>query len=189
MSTASPVWVWTPLFSHAVGDLEPQKVPDTHIIRFDPADPGKMLLSFRRIREDEGDRPVTVFDVARFPDDKAWAYVADGVNRSGANPLRGLGAVLREPFIDVSRLYSVPAGENGLEVVSLGARYPAIESGLFESSRGRPICSCLHEAAILAHAEGLAVTGVLVAEAHVPGFNFGLVQKSYVLGLSVHRTI
>ena len=144
MSKASPLWVWTPLFSHAVGDLEPQKVPDTHIIRFDPADPGEMLAAFRLIREDEGDRPVIIFDIARFSDDRDWAYIADGVNRSGSNPLRGLGAVMREPFIDVSRLYSVPVGETGLEVVGLGARYPAIESGPFEPSRGRPICGYLH---------------------------------------------
>ncbi len=176
MSKVSPLWVWTPHFSRAMAAAGLKPDPDIRTIRFDPADPEKLLLSFRRIREDEGNRPVTVFDIARFPDDKAWAYVADAVNRSGANPLRGMGAVMREPFIDVSHLYSVPAGETGLEVVSLGARYLGIDSVPSEIFPGRPICSCLHDAAILAHAEGLAVTGVLVAEAHVPYFDFSPFQ-------------
>lgn len=158
----------------AAAGLKPD--PDIRTIRFDPADPEKLLLSFRRIREDEGNRPVTVFDIARFPDDKAWAYVADAVNRSGANPLRGLGAVLREPFLDVSRLYSVPAGETGLVAVSLGARYDAAKDDPVMRSTGRPVCSYLHDAAILAHAEGLAVTGIVVAESHVPRFDFRLVR-------------
>jgi len=135
-----------------------------------------MLSTFRRIREAEGDQPVIIFDIARFSDETKWSYVADGVNRSGANPLRGLGAVMREPFIDVSRLYSVPAGETGLEVVSLGARYDAAEDNPLADSTGRPVCSYLHSAAILAHAEGLAVTGVLVAEAYVPRFDFRQVR-------------
>ncbi len=173
----SPVWVWTPLFSRRIATAGLEPAPDIRIIRFDPAGPEKLLLSFRRIREDEGDRPVIIFDIARLPDDKAWAYVADAVNRSGANPLRGLGAVLREPFIDVSRLYSVPAGQTGLEVVSLGARFSSIDSMPSEISPGRPLCSYLHDAAILAHAEGLAVTGIVVAESHASRFDFGQVLR------------
>ena len=172
----STLWVWTPLFSRSVSPEGLDPDPNIRIIRFDPADPEKLLLSFRQIREAEGDRPVTVFDIARFPDETEWAYVADAVNRSGINPLRGLGAVMREPFIDVSRLYSVPAGENGLEVVSLGTRYDAAEDNPFADSLGRPVCGCLHDAAILAHAEGLAVTGILVAESHAPRFDFSRFQ-------------
>ncbi len=174
----SPVWVWTPHFSRGVAAAGLNPDPDARIIRFDPADPGQLLFAFRRIREAEGARPVLVFDVARFPDKTEWTYVADGVSRSGANPLRGLGAVTREPFIDVSRLYSIPVGETGLEVVSLGARYNAAEDNPLADPLGRPVCGYLHDAAILAHAEGLAVTGVLVAEQHVPGFDFGLVKQS-----------
>lgn len=177
MSKASPVWVWTPLFSRRVAAAGLEPAPDIRIIRFDPADPGKMLFTFRQLREAEGDRPVIIFDVARFPDETEWAYVADVVNRSGTNPLRGLGAVTREPFVDVSRLYRVPAGKTGLEVVSLGARYPGGDSVLSEIFPDRPVCGYLHDAAILAHAEGLAVTGVLVAEAHLSGFDFRRVWK------------
>lgn len=173
--TVAPVWVFTPHFSRSVAaGLKPD--PDIRIIRFDPADPGGMLTTFRQIRENEGDRPVLIFDTARFPDKTEWAYAADGVNRSGANPLWGLGALMREPFIDVSRLYSVPAGKTGLEVVSLGARYNAAEDNPLADSPGRPVCGYLQDAAILAHAEGLAVTGVLVAEAHVTRFDFSQFQ-------------
>lgn len=168
----SPVWVWTPNFSRALAIAGLKPDPDIRIILYDPADPEKLLLSFRRIREDEGDRPVIVFDTARFPDKTEWAYVAEGVNRSGANPLRGLGAVMREPFIDLSQLYSVPASETGLEVVSLGARYDTAEDNPLAHSMGRPVCGYLHDAAILAHAEGLTVTGVLVAESYVSRFDF-----------------
>ena len=177
MTTVTPVWVWTPNFSRALAAAGLKQDPDIRIIRFDPADPGGMLSTFRQLREAEGARPVIIFDTARFPDITEWAYVADGVNRSGANPLIGLGAVMREPFIDVSRLYSVPASETGLEVVCLGARYDAAEdSPLADSPGGRPVCGYLQDAAILAHAEGLAVTGVLVAEQHITRFDFSQFQ-------------
>ncbi len=64
----------------------------------------------------------------------------------------------------------------GLEVVSLGARYDTAEDNPLANSLGRPVCGYLHDAAILAHAEGLAVTGVLVAELHAARFNFDKLQ-------------
>ncbi|MBA7708984.1 hypothetical protein ES703_117891 [subsurface metagenome] len=176
MTTVSPVWVWTPHFARAMAAAGLKPDPDIRIIRFDPANPGGMLSTFRQLREAEGARPVIIFDTARFPDITEWAYAADGVNRSGANPLRGLGTVMRQPFIDVSRLYSVPAGETGREVVCLGARYDAAEDNPLADSPGRPVCGYLQEAAILAHAEGLAVTGVLVAESHITRFDFSQFQ-------------
>ena len=172
----SPVWIWTPHFSRGVAAAGFKPDPDARIFRFDPAAPDQLLFAFRRIREAEGPRPVLVFDVARFPDKTEWTYIADGVNRSGSNPLRGLGAVTREPFIDVSRLYNVPVGEVGLEVVSLGARYDAAEYNPLADSLGWPVCGHLQSAAILAHAEGLTVTGVLVAEAYVSRFDFQQVR-------------
>ena len=59
---------------------------------------------------------------------------------------------------------------------TLGARYDAAEDNPFADSLGRPLCSYLHDAAILAHAEGFAVTGVLVAESHVSRFDFQQVR-------------
>jgi|GEM_PF-6295210 len=176
MTTVTPVWVWTPHFSRAMAAAGLKPDPDIRIIRFDPADPGGMLSTFRQLREAEGAQPVLIFDTARFPDITEWAYAADGVNRSGANPLRGLGAVMREPFIDVSHLYIVPSGETGLEVVCLGARYDEAEDSPLADSLGRPVCGYLQDAAILAHAEGFTVTGVLVAEAHISRFDFSQFQ-------------
>ncbi|MFB0516573.1 MAG: hypothetical protein ACETWG_08210 [Candidatus Neomarinimicrobiota bacterium] len=135
-----------------------------------------MLLAFRQLRAERGLVPVTVFDVARFPDDRPWAYVADGLNKSGVNPLRGLGALLREPFVDLSRLYLVPQGQSGVEAVALGARYPGTDLDSPAHSRRLPVCSYLHDAAILAHVEGLLVTGVLVAETHLRSFDFQQVR-------------
>ncbi len=176
MTTVTPVWVWTPHFARSVVAAGLKPDPDIRIIRFDPANPGGMLSTFRQLREAEGARPVLIFDTARFSDKTEWAYAADGVNRSGANSLRGLGAVMREPFIDVSRLYSVPAGKTGLEVVCLGARYDAAEYNPLADSVDRPICGYLQSAAILAHAEGFTVTGIVVAESYVPRFDFQRVR-------------
>lgn len=176
MKRDPPIWVWTPLFSRAIGDLEYQTVSGARIVWFEPEEPRLMLSSFLQLHEERGTQPAIIFDIARFPDETEWAYVADGTNRSGANPLRGLRALMREPFIDLSRLYYVPNGETGREVVALGARYSEIESATFKPARGRPVCSYLHNAAILAHAAGLPVTGVLVAEAHVPQFDPAMIQ-------------
>ena len=177
MKRDPPIWVWTPLFSRAIGDLEHQMVSGARIVWFEPEEPQLMLRSFLQFHEEQGAQPVIIFDIARFPDDSRWAYVADGVNRSGTNPLRGLGAVMREPFIDVSRLYHVPEGQAGIEAVFLGERYPESVS---EASGPETVtlaaCSHLHSAAILAHTAGLLVTGVLVAEAHVPRFDLQQVR-------------
>ena len=146
------------------------------MVRFLPDRLREMLLTFRRIRKQEGAAPVIVLDVALFPDDTAWAYVADSVNRSGSNPLVGLGPLLTVPFPDLSRLYHVPAGHEGVTAVSLGTGFPpdpALPPGV---TVGRILCGYLQHAAILAHVEGLPVTGVLVAEDQVPGFDLPELQ-------------
>ena len=132
---------------------------------YDPSDPGGALMSLRRLREEGFPGGVTIFDLARFPADRTWAYVADGINRSGGNPLRGLGSIMEEPFVDLSGLYTLPDGAAGVVAVALGERYPGELSD-------RPVCSHLHDAAILAHTAGLPVTGVLVEEFHVADFDF-----------------
>ncbi|UCD37379.1 MAG: hypothetical protein JSW54_11180 [Fidelibacterota bacterium] len=131
-----------------------------------------MLLTFRSLYDEQGSLTVIVFDVARFPDDTKWAYVADAVGRSGANPLRGLGRLLRSPFIDVSRLYHLPADETGVVATSLGARYSELAPDAALLHSGRPLCGELHSAAVIAHAERLQVTGVLVAEPYLHEFDF-----------------
>lgn len=130
-----------------------------------------MLLTFRRLKAERADQPVVIFDIARFPNGASWAYVADGVNRSGTNPLRGLGTLMRQPFVDVSRLYHLPEGCEGVELVALGSRYPGGEALLAGLRPGRALGGYLHAAAILAHTEGLRVTGVLVVESHAAHFD------------------
>lgn len=169
MTAPAPLWVWTPAFaqSREVAGRAPGEV--AHTIGYDPGKPAAALQNFRRLGEEGIHEPVIVVDVARFPDDSDWAYVADGINRSGVNPLRGLGALLREPFVDLTRLFHVPAGSKGVVAVFLGARYPG-------EPADQPVCSYLQEAAILAHTADLPVLGVLVAEAHVAAFDFGQVR-------------
>ncbi len=174
MNPPSTFWVWTPLFAGLFSGRDSQPDSIISVVLYDPANVEQILRSFRDVYENEGTRSATIFDVAHFPDDSSWCYVTDAVNRSGVNPLRGLGTVTRKPFIDLSYLYQVPAGEIGREVVALGDRYRDTNPAAFTSAVGRPLCSHLHDAAILAHAENLTVTGILVAEGYVPRFDFSL---------------
>lgn len=159
------IWVWTPLFSQGIRLAGSRWPGDGTILQPDMTQPKETLSALRRALEGDRGAVVAVCDVARFPDQTLWAYVADGINKSGANPLRGLGPALKEPFMDVSRLYQVPRGETGVVAVSLGDRYPRRADG------PGIICSHLQTVALLAHATGMAVTGVLVSEAHLPDFS------------------
>ena len=166
MVTESRIIVVTPLLHRARTGIGLGE----NIIHFDPARPREMLLEFRRLAEEDTPPHVYVLDVGRFSDETQWAFVSDAVGRSGANPLRGLGPIMKEPFVDVTRLYHVPEDSTGVEVVALGNRFRADPGLIADVARARPICSHLHAAAILAHAEGLRVTGVLVAEPAIPEF-------------------
>ena len=161
MKAASTIWAWTSLFSQ--GGLAADSAPPSglKILRPDVRVPRKLLLAFRHSVKADKVRSVVIFDVARFPGKGPWAYVADGINKSGANPLRGLGPLLSQPFTDTSRLYQVPLDETGVVANSLGDRYPG------SSDRPDIICSHLQTLALLAHAAGAAVTGVLVAESQL----------------------
>ncbi len=191
MTDPSPLWVWTPIFSQASATQKAGLAEPARLMHYDPHRSREALLAFRERGNAAGGAPVVIFDLARFPDETPWAYVRDGINRSGAHPLRGLAALLREPFVDLTHLYHVPAGETGVVADCIGARYPgdpSAELRLARPPRGgsgqgwatprgagpweRPVCSHLHDAAILAHTEGLRVTGVLVSAAHLPDFAF-----------------
>jgi len=113
---------------------------------------------------EKGARALIVADVGRFQDDRLWAFVADGINKTGYNPLRGLSALLDKPFLDTTRLFTVPAGYQGVTAVSLGARYPEITAD-------EVVCSHLLWYALLGHAAKLNVVGVLVAESRVNEFD------------------
>ena len=174
MNPSSLLWVWTPLFAGLFSGRDSRPDLTIPVVLYDPSNVEQILLSFRDVYANEGRRSITIFDIAHFPDDSSWCYVTDAVNRSGLNPLRGLGTVTRKPFIDLSYLYRVPAGETGREVLALGARYHDMDLAASMPAAGRPLCSHLHDAAILAHAEGLTVTGILVAESNVSRFDFSL---------------
>jgi hypothetical protein len=167
MITESRILVVTPLFRQVRDDIG----PGVNILHFDPARPREMLLEFRRLAEGHPPPSAYVLDVGRFSDETEWAFVSDAVGRAGASPLRGLGPIMKEPFVDVTRLYHVPEGNTGVEVVALGDRYlddPALPADV---ARGRTVCSHLHAAAILAHTEELRVTGILVSAAALPAFD------------------
>lgn len=171
MVADSRILVPTPLFRHALA-----KAPDdfdfgADSILYDPSKPEEMLLDFRRLVGARSLPPVYVLDIGHFWDNSEWAFVSDAVGRSGTNPLRGLGRIMKEPFIDISRLYHVPLGAAGVEVIALGDRYKEYLDQCPRAAHIYPACSHLHGAAILAHTEGLRVTGVLVSEAALPNFN------------------
>lgn len=161
MKAANTIWVWTPLFAQgalAAGSRGPSGV---EILRPDVRVPREVLLAFRHGVKVDGVRSLVIFDVARFPAKTRWVYVADGINKSGFNPLRGLGPLFGNPFTDTSRLYHVPRGETGVVATSFGDRYPV------SSDSPGIICSHLQTLALLAHVAGATVTGVLFAETHL----------------------
>ena len=171
------IWIWTPLFSKVAGAAAIPSREEIHILRYDPRSLREMLLTFRAWREQVGPCSALVMDIATFPDEQDWAYVADGIGKSGSNPLRGLGPLLHEPFVDVSRLYHLRQGTSGITVMALGDRYLTVDTAALAARSSLPVCSHLQEAAILAHAEGFSVTGVLLAEHVAPHFDFGQVLE------------
>jgi hypothetical protein len=177
MFAESIVPVSTPLFRQALENAGVTFDVGARGIFFDPSKPEKMLLAFRLLAETGKDPSVWVLDVGCFPEETPWAFVSDAVGRSGSNPLRGLGRIMKEPFVDVCRLYRVPRGAAGVEVIALGDRYRDSLDQSPPDADTRPICSHLHGAAILAHTEGLRVTGVLVSEATIPNFNLDQVLQ------------
>ena len=150
-----PLWAFTPAFDQwwvEAGHVLPDGVdllPGARML------PDEKLRQLRQVRGDSREA-IRLFDIGRLPDGRPWHYVADVVSKSGVNPLRGMGRLLKEPFVDVSRLYHLPAGASGLTITALGDRFDA-------SSGVTPACGELHHLAILAHAESLKVTAVIVA--------------------------
>ena len=172
MSPARAIWVWTPAIA-AVAAAQGLEPPESiQLVRFVPDEPRVMLLTFRLYRKTSPHAPMLIFDLAHFPDERKQAYVRDGIGRMGANPLRGLGPLLREPFIDVSRLYHVPLDEEGVVAVSIGERFHSTERDPDTLRSPHAVCSYLQSAAILAHSEGFRVMGVLVAEPHFKDVDF-----------------
>jgi hypothetical protein len=177
MVVESMVLVPTPLFLQALENAGMTFDFDATSIFLDPSKPEEMLLAFRLL-SDTGNKPqVCVLDIGCFRDETQWAFVSDAVGHSGKNPLRGLGRIMKEPFVDVSRLYHVPPGAVGVEVTALGDRYREHSGQYLRAANTRPTCSHLHSAAILVHTEGLQVTGVLVSEAAIPNFTIGQILQ------------
>lgn len=155
-----PVWAFTPAFRQLWDSAEKDRPAAVSLLPDENLTPDKKLLQFRDLQKG-GTTAVTLFDVGRLPEGDQWRYVADVVSKSGVNPLRGLGALLREPFVDVSWLYRCPAGHAGITITALGERYAG-------SPHISPACGELHHLAILAHAEGLSVTAVIMLAETVP---------------------
>jgi hypothetical protein len=164
MNWKPAIWVWTPAFAEVAAELGLVPPESVQLVQFAPDESKVMLLTFRLYHRTSPHTPMIIFDLARFRDDRKQAYVRDGIGRMGTNPLRGLGPLLREPFIDVSRLYHLPAGEDGVIAVSIGSRFRSHEYDPTAIQSNYPVCSFLQSAAILAHSEGFNVTGVLVSE-------------------------
>ncbi|MCK4577310.1 MAG: hypothetical protein KAU50_00880 [Candidatus Marinimicrobia bacterium] len=124
----------------------------------DISEPRNLLLEFRRYKADTGLSAVVIVDFATLPPALDKASVSGGINRSGLSPLRGLGDITREQFLDMSNIYHRVPGLEYITVTGLGARYPT------HVLPDRPCCGHLNNLAVLAHAEGLDVYGLLLKE-------------------------
>lgn len=150
---ARPLWAFTPAFRllwQAGGQAVPGQVKRAP--EFQP-DAEQNLMQLRKLKQ-AGTTALTLFDVGRLDKGESWRYVDDVISKSGVNPLRGLGPLLRQPFVDITRLYHCPTGQKGVSATALGSRYEADSSA--------PACGELHHLAILAHAEELRVTAIIV---------------------------
>ena len=106
--------------------------------------------------EKKGER-LCIFDAAVLEGERKWAFVKDGINRAGSNPLRELGTSPGKQFIDVSNLYHVPEGEEGIVITSLG-------EGFKEGAAiGGNKCSAMQSLAIIAHDLDFMVFGVVLS--------------------------
>ncbi len=100
---------------------------------------------------------VCIFDGAVLVKKRVWAFVKDGINRTGSNPLRRLGTSAGKQFVDVSNLYQVPGGQEGIVITSLGERF---EEG---ESLGNDICRDMQTLAIIAHDLDFKVFGIVLS--------------------------
>ncbi len=147
--------VLTKTFYGFLADIDKSIVSNGETAIFDEADPAQLISDLEKIRH-QRITMIHIFDVAVMPGDSTWAFVQDGINRSGSNPLRQFSGLSEMRFIDVGHLYLVPEGQTGITILSLGARFKEVE----ESKS--VICGHLQTAAIVAHTMGFEVTALVV---------------------------
>lgn len=137
---------------------------------FDETDLAQLVNDLGKIRS-QGRKRLNIFDVAIMPDDKNWAFVEDGINRAGTNPLRQLGGLSENRFIDIGHLYVVPKGQTGIQILSLGARFKEVEVS------NKAICGHLQNGAIVAYAMGFEVTAIVVTEKYMKQLAFNEIER------------
>lgn len=137
---------------------------------FDATDLAQLVNDLGKIRSQRRKR-LNILDVAIMPDDKYWAFVEDGINRSGTNPLRQFGELSENRFIDVGNLYVVPKGQTGIQIISLGARFKEVEVSK------KAICGHLQNGAIVAHAMGFEVTAIVVTEKYMKQLTYNEIER------------
>ncbi len=160
----------TSSFHGLLAEKEESITPKGEIIIFDETDPARMVNELEQLRPKKGIR-ICIFDLAILPDDKAWTFVEDSINRSGTNPLRQLSGLSTTRFIDVGQLYLVPKGQTGTTILSLGARFKAAERGPIA------ICGHLHTMAVIAHAMNFKVTAIVVSEEKFKNVAFQEIER------------
>lgn len=106
------------------------------------------------ITENPG-RHAIILDVGNCSEGRSFVFVKDSINRSGENPLRGLGGMMERPFLDIGELYSIPEPNVGIVADCYGGRnHGKISAGVS--------ATYLHQLAIVAHLEKLPKYGIVV---------------------------
>jgi hypothetical protein len=126
---------------------------DTYIVEI--SEPDMILHELAGYRINRGIGRVLIVEKGLSEMHVDWVWVGDAINRSGANPLRGISGDWPDPFLDLTKLYHVPLGTLSSTVTYLGDRSISPEiTG--------PSCAYLHALAILAHRLNIAVSAVLI---------------------------
>lgn len=159
MFDSKTVWVFSRMLS---GKIDTRMISERNkrdVIAVERRDFSNYKEALVSLKKEKKATQACIFDDGRIESGKTWAFVKDGINRSGSNPLRKLGTSPGKQFLDVSNLYQVPDGQEGIVIISLGERFKE------EESLSRESCSDLQELAIIANDLDFKVFGIVLSVA------------------------
>ncbi len=149
------LWLPTPAAQKFIDSGKIIIDPIDELLHLNIANWRKSIAKLRGWIAENPGRQAIILDVGNCPAGRSFVFVKDSINRSGENPLRGLGKMMERPFLDIGELYSVPEPHVGKVVDCYGGRSPG--------NTGAGISATyLHQLAIVAHLEKLPKYGIVV---------------------------
>lgn len=161
MRISQAIWIFTTDFEEAFFSQDSLRTVEHPFISTSPRDYNGLQTKLKEVKAGRVEKNVCIWDLARMRSNRVWDFVKDGINRSGSNPLREMDSSRKYWFVDVSRLYQVPEGYQGIEIISLGERFH--EGDISKLA----VCGHLQTLAIVAHGMKFDLTGIVVEESKI----------------------